>query len=78
MPWSLSRQARAAERIGLTILTTVPTGERSGVVLTVRPDTPGVLGLGAVDQFGETAALALDVEETRALRDALSAWLDGA
>jgi hypothetical protein len=51
-------------------------GRTTGFVLSERPDTPGVLGLGTVDTDGEATAVGLNEAEVAALRDALTAWLE--
>jgi hypothetical protein len=53
----------------------VDTGYGSGIVLSTRHDSPGVLGLGVIDDHGESVALALSEEEAMRLRDALADWL---
>lgn len=47
-----------------------------GFILTYRDDTPGVLGVGVIDQFGDDAIIALTEEEATELRDALTSWLE--
>lgn len=61
---------------GLTFRDLIPTGHGSGVVLSERPGSPGVLGFGVVDTNGEHATLGLSRAEAAALRDALTAWLE--
>lgn len=79
MRWTAQHQKEAVERSGmrgLRLRAWVETGNGSGLVLSTRDDSPGVLGLGAVDTSGDAAALGLDVEEVTELRDLLSAWLE--
>src|SRR4051812_31817175 len=51
-------------------------GYDHGLLLTTRDDSPGTLGLGAVDRDGAATALGLNEGEVRQLRDALDAWLE--
>lgn len=62
--------------LGLEILAVIDAGGGAGFVLTERPDTVGVLGVGAVDLLGDQTAIGLDDDEARQLRDALTAWLE--
>jgi hypothetical protein len=74
--YSLDRAEEAVRRFaGIDLFATVRTGRTTGLVLSVRPDSPGVLGVGVVDAAGEYAALGLSVEEASALRAALDRFL---
>lgn len=76
MNYTAQQAAAEIERArGINLRDLVPTGHGSGVILSERPGSPGVLGFGAVDTNGEAATLALDTTEAAALRDALGEWL---
>lgn len=66
------RQARR-----LTLHAVIETGQGSGLLLSTQDGQPHVLGLGAVDPFGESIALGLSQEDVVTLRDALTDWLGG-
>jgi hypothetical protein len=73
---TIQQVARESTPVGLEVLAVIDAGGGAGFVLTERPDTVGVLGVGAVDLIGDHAAIGLDDDEARQLRDALTAWLE--
>ena len=78
MAWTARQQRDAVANSGmkgLRLRAWLDTGRGSGLILSSRDDSPGVLGLGAVDSFGDAAALGLDAREVRELRDLLTEWL---
>lgn len=77
--FTIQEAAKTARRFhSLRVHAVIDARAGAGFVLTDRLDSSGVLGIGCVDVTGEYAAIGLDRDEATALRDALSAWLDGA
>lgn len=76
MHYTIDHAIRGIERLpGIRLRAVIRTGTGIGLLLSERPDAPGVLGLGAIDATGDAAALGLNAEEARQLRDALNDWL---
>ncbi len=79
MTYTAKTHADAVKRArGLRFRQLIDTGHGSGVVLSTRGDSPGVLGFGAVDTSGKLTALGLTVDEAEELRNALNDWIEEA
>ncbi len=73
----LSGLREDAERMGMTVHAVIPSSGGSGLLLHGPALSGGVI-LSAVDEWCDVTALSLSLDGMRALRDALTARLDGA